>query len=164
LQKFQKRIALMTALVFLQVVLGAYMRHSGSGLAAGSGSQAAIFPMDTAHGVFSWWPSTLPAQWNVLHRYLGLLLGLLVCTTSFGLYQLGKQSNYKPFIHYAGFLTLLVWTQIGLGVASIWYFLNIPLITLHLGVGTLCFQVFWACFLSLYTQNHPLKDSAVSSS
>lgn len=75
-------LAIATALVYAQIVLGALVRHTLSSEAAGWGLANALVGLDYATGHHSLWPSAAPAQLNVLHRYLALLVGVLVVLTS----------------------------------------------------------------------------------
>ncbi len=124
-------------LFYLQLLLGAYMRHSGSGLAAGAGPDAAIRGIDLNSGTPSFWPSSAPAKLNMLHRYLALVLTGIVFWLGILLWKFG--THYPPARIYSMALILSVLAQVLLGILSIWYFLHITLITLHLAVGTLCF-------------------------
>lgn len=139
-------------LFYLQLLLGAYMRHSGSGLAAGAGPKAAIVGIDLNSGDPSFWPSSTPAKLNMLHRYLALVLTGVVFWLGIVLWNFG--TRFPPARIYSVALILSVLAQILLGILSIWYFLHITLITFHLGVGTLCFGLSvgaWMHFRFLHT-------------
>lgn len=111
-------------LVYLQLLLGAFIRHTGAGLACPD--------IPFCHG--DPWPS-YPSQWfHMLHRWLGLLVFLIALPLPF---ILKKRS--------ALLVPLLVLLQIGLGIASVETLLGLPAVTAHLGVGALL----WGVMVSL---------------
>lgn len=149
-------------LFYVQILLGAYMRHSGSGLAAGAGPNAAILGVDLNSGTSSFWPSSTPARLNMLHRYLALVLTGIVCWLGILLWKFG--TLFSPARFYSIALIFSVLAQVLIGVLSIWYFLHITLITLHLAFGTLCFGISVGAWMHLrflctpwnYHKNVPL--------
>jgi heme A synthase len=120
-------------LVYLQSVLGAFMRHTGAGL---------VCP-DIPFCYGSPWPVDKPAilLLHMAHRWLGVLAAVAVLAL--------------PFLSKAGrslFLSLmacaLVLLQIGLGAASVLTHLGVVAVTAHLGGAALL----WACLVSLQTR------------
>lgn len=140
-------------LFYLQLLLGAYMRHSGSGLSAGAGPKASILGVDLASGTHSFWPSTTPAKLNMLHRYVALFLTGIVCWLCLLFWKF--RSAFPPARIYAISLLFVVLAQVLVGVLSIWYFLHITLITLHLALGTLCFGISFGAWMHLRFLRNP---------
>jgi heme A synthase len=77
-------LAVTTTIVYVQIVLGALVRHSGSSEAGGWGLAGAIVPRQAGTGRFILWPAGAPwpldaqAEINVLHRYVALFVALVV--------------------------------------------------------------------------------------
>lgn len=143
----KKLVGITALLIYSQILLGAYMRHSGSGLSAGAGPKGAILAVDYQTGETTFWPSSQNAQWNMLHRYMGLVVAFFAVLSGIKLLALGTE--IPIFKKYGYLLIFSVLIQILLGVLSIWYFLHIVLVTLHLGVGTFCFAVILATYFHL---------------
>lgn len=113
-------------LVYLQSVLGAFMRHTGAGL---------VCP-DIPFCYGSPWPADKPAilLLHMAHRWLGVAVALAVLALPF----LIKEGRARFLSLLAG---LLVVVQIGLGVASVMTHLGVAAVTAHLGVAALLWAV-----------------------
>ncbi len=73
----RQMLLLSTTMLYLQILLGAFMRHSGDGVACGLGFQHSLLCFDTIKGQNTFWPATLPAQVHLFHRYFACLVFLL---------------------------------------------------------------------------------------
>jgi heme A synthase len=110
--------------VYLQIVLGAVVRHTGSGLACGS---EVILCQGAA------WPLGGPAQLVSLHRYAGVAVAILVAAAS----QAALRSGSLRARRAALLAPVLVVAQILLGAWTVWSLIAVPVVSLHLGVGAL---------------------------
>ncbi len=140
--RMARRILLITlAAVYLQIVLGAFVRHAGAWAAAGQGPRSALIGVDPNTGQHSLWPSNVWAQINVLHRYLALAVSLLVVFCSAALTGLlGRQTSPgRLALFWAP--PLLVLTQILVGMMMIITYFSTPLRTAHLAVAALMLAV-----------------------
>lgn len=111
-------------LVLAQASLGAYLRHSGSGLACPD------FPTCRGSLIPSLWDSATAT--NFTHRVLALAVlatTLVVCLVS----RLDRGLNAPASLVFA--LALLVALQIGVGAAVVLSGLSYPLTSLHLAVA-----------------------------
>lgn len=123
-KKTHPYIFFVTAMVYLQIILGAFIRHTEAGL---------ICPeLPLCYGFF--WPSSLTAanEFHMAHRIGGIIVALLV----FSLPLFVKDRLLSVLA------SLLVFVQIALGMASIWTLLMVPtVVTAHLGVAALLLAV-----------------------
>ena len=123
--------------IYVQIVLGALVRHTAAGLACGTD------PVLCA-GVLL--PSWAPGQLQMLHRVMALVVtGLVIVASS------RARRGLDPSQRFLRGLALsthgLVFVQVSLGVASVMTALDIPTVSAHMGVGVLLFMAFvllWA--------------------
>lgn len=130
---------LMIALVlcYCQIVLGAFVRHSGAFNAAGAGPQAAIIGYDYALGKATIWPGTGAGKVNMIHRMAALVVAgwiILACTRAWAITinRKLKVGGWKLIL-----APVLVCFQIAVGVGMIAMGFQIVMRTMHLTVGAL---------------------------
>ena len=121
-------------ILFLQIILGAVVRHAEAGMAIPT------FPL-TPEG------SLLPAHWNFqigihwLHRF-----GALVTTVALALF-LGKTLKVPPLRKELGkwvvCIAAILILQISLGAATIWTYKNPVMASSHMLVGALLLTTTW---------------------
>ncbi|HSA58153.1 MAG TPA: COX15/CtaA family protein [bacterium] len=113
-------------LVYLQSVLGAFMRHTGAGL---------VCP-DLPFCYGSPWPADKPAilLLHMAHRWLGVVVALAVLALPFLIH--GGRARFLSLL-----ACVLVVAQIGLGAASIMTHLGVAAVTAHLGGAALLWAV-----------------------
>jgi heme A synthase len=120
-----RAIALAAAVaVYLQIVLGALVRHTGSGLACGS-------EVLLCQGGL--WPLGGPAQLVTLHRFAGVAVGVLVIAASIVALRSGPLRARRAAL----LAPVLVVLQVLLGAWTVWSLISVPVVSLHLGVGAL---------------------------
>lgn len=122
-------IKLAATLVYLQSVLGAFMRHTGAGL---------VCP-DLPFCYGSPWPVDRPAilLLHMAHRWMGVLVGLVVLAI-----PMFVRADGRPWVKGLSWLApFLVVIQIALGAASVWTQLGVVSVTAHLGVAALLWMV-----------------------
>lgn len=113
-------------ILYVQLLLGAAVRHWGAGLAC--------VEVPFCGGI---WPVGAPflVQMQMAHRWLGILVGLGVMIH--GVY-VWKTRGFKNSLGYLALLSvLLVLAQITLGFLSVMTALELLPVTAHLGVGAL---------------------------
>jgi heme A synthase len=122
---------------YLQLLLGAFVRHTGSGLAC---KTSVILCEGQA------WPDFGPGQVQMLHRYWALVvLGLVIFATVKALPEIRR--NGRGFARALAIAAhALVVVQIALGVGSVLSFLELGAVTSHLAVGALL----WGDLFLLY--------------
>ncbi|MHB1844263.1 MAG: COX15/CtaA family protein [Deltaproteobacteria bacterium] len=130
--------AFTAAAVYLQLLLGALVRHTGSGLACNTSvllCGGSLWPTRSSGLV----GPVGAAQLVTVHRLFALLVAALVVTSALR----ARRGPARPFA-LAGLG--LVALQLGLGVFSVTSFLGIPIVTAHLATGALL----WADSLALF--------------
>ncbi|HUK66180.1 MAG TPA: COX15/CtaA family protein [Anaeromyxobacteraceae bacterium] len=133
-------VGLCVLLVYVQIVLGGFVRHTGAAMAC-----SARIPL--CDGVF--WPTGGPGQLNMLHRYLGLALAALVLLAAWRPAREALRNGHDFRATLALAAPLLVLVQIGLGLLTLATSVSIPVVTVHLATGALLLADLLALFLSL---------------
>jgi cytochrome c oxidase assembly protein subunit 15 len=130
--------------VYLQIVLGALVRHTGSGLACGS---EVILCQGAA------WPLGGPAQLVTLHRLAGVAVAVLVFAAALAAIRT-RLLRVRHAAHAAMFLVVL---QVLLGAWTVWSLVSVPVVSLHLGVGALLLADCLTLFLLLGPKPAPRR-------
>ena len=120
-------ILLATILIYLQIILGALVRHTGA--------SAACPDLPFCHGLL--WPQGLhpSTQLHMAHRWLGTLVLLVALSTAyFVLREAGEDRRLRFLAHN---MVLLVCLQVALGAASVWSQMSLAVVTAHLAGGAL---------------------------
>jgi heme A synthase len=123
---------------YLQIVLGALVRHTGSGLACGTD---VVLCAGTA------WPAAGPAQLVTLHRLSGILVAALVLVAA-----VAARSGPSRARASAGLAAVVVVTQVLLGAWTVWSQVSVPVVSLHLAGGALLLADTLLLFLLLGPQ------------
>lgn len=137
------------ALLYAQIILGAFMRHAGAGAACGLGPNSAFLCMDVASWGYKFWPSMHPSQLHMIHRYFGVVVFLVVSFFSVKTYHFFKgdkilrTASILPFI--------CVSAQVVFGIMTIWLNMSVLPTTLHLAGAALS-------LISLWKLNLMIKD------
>lgn len=118
--------------LYCQIVLGAFVRHTGSGLACGTSPVLCMTSL---------WPATGPAQLHMLHRFFALVVTALVVWSMLRL----RRETQGQVRNIALTAAVLVVVQVGLGVLSVATALQLHSVTTHQGVGAILF----ACYVAL---------------
>ncbi|QQR91580.1 MAG: heme A synthase [Myxococcales bacterium] len=121
--------ALAVLLIYLQMIVGALVRHTGSGMACGT---------DVILCDGQLWPAWAPARLHMLHRFTAVLVSLVVLISASNiLWSLKKQPKIKALQRFAWMQFALLALQITLGISNVKYALNLHSVSAHLSVGTL---------------------------
>jgi len=126
-------------LIYLQTLLGAFLRHSGAGASCGFGFENSFLCSE------GWFPIHGPAQLHVLHRYFAMIVGLFtlfVCGKSAKIFLKNNLSIFFPLA-----IALAVITQIILGIFTVTFNMAIFPTTLHLGFACLLIGFLWKEYL-----------------
>lgn len=147
----RRLVGMATVAVFMQIVLGGMVRHTGGGMACANEiplCQGQLWP-DTAH-------ATVKLQ--MLHRLFAIVVGTLAVTAAVRVYRAARGQVLVPRL--ALTIPFLVLMQITLGVLSVLSFLALVPVTAHLGVGALLLGNLWLLYLA--TQPLPSLQEAHS--
>jgi len=120
-------------LFYFQMILGAFMRHSGAGASCGLSYDNAIWCLDLMRGQ-TFWPTEIPARVHMTHRILAVVVGLFTIFTSVQVFKFLKGSSKRL---YSVLYIIVVLIQIGLGIVTIGTNIRPFPTTLHLGFAAL---------------------------
>ncbi len=126
--------------VYAQIVLGALVRHTGSGLACN-------VQIPLCNGTL--WPNGGPAQLHMAHRVLGVAVAALVLAASVPAMRAARAAGRRFPAVFAAAAPVLVVAQIALGFLTVTTFISVPVVTVHLALGALLLADALALFLSL---------------
>ncbi|GAB4024119.1 MAG: hypothetical protein Fur0010_27450 [Bdellovibrio sp.] len=134
-------------LVYTQILLGAFMRHSGAGTSCGVGYNQSLLCMDFKQGALSWWPSLGPAQLHMIHRYYGAFIGLFLIVGLIFVFNQLSSITFKRYKLQTMAALLVLISQIVLGVLTVGTHIAVLPTTLHLGFAALLLVLFWKLYL-----------------
>lgn len=124
--------------VYLQMILGAFVRHTGSGMACDANPFL-------CRGAL--WPAGGPGERQMLHRFVALVVAGLVIAATVRLLPELRSPGRGLARALAIACHALILLQLGLGAASVMSFLSPLAVTAHLGVGALLLGDLWLLFL-----------------
>lgn len=141
--------------VYLQIVLGGLVRHTGGGMAC-------LDELPLCQGRV-WDGLHASAKVQVAHRAAAVLVSILVIAVAVKLFRAARQSRYVRWLA-ASAVALLV-AQVTLGLLSVWSLLGLWQVTSHLGVGALLLANLWLLWLStraVGVATQPAEDGALA--
>jgi heme A synthase len=135
-------VGLAAAAVYLQIVLGALVRHTGAALACGT---------DLLLCEGRLWPAWGPAQLHMAHRLAGLAVAALVVAAGLRAWRAG--AGGPPLRRRLALAApLLVVAQVGLGLLTVASYVALPVVSLHLATGAALLADLLVLFLLLGPQ------------
>ncbi|NCN42643.1 heme A synthase [bacterium] len=153
--KILKFLATVTGLLFLQMLIGAAMRHTGAGAACGLGPEYSVLCLDAATGGTTWWPEQAQSQFHVIHRYLGILMVFFIVGATIPLIKWAKANGHKVIRILCVAAHVVVLLQVILGIMSVMSHLGPSAVTLHLTFAAALF----ALLISLNILSREAKNS-----
>lgn len=136
-------------LVLLQMLLGAWMRHEGQGIACGLGWSSSLSCFQTETWTQHWLPQEAGTKLHMFHRYFAWPVSGAVF---FLCRYLQKMRSSLPFASNGPCLWtpfFLVILQVVLGIVGIGMHFSPVLFMLHLAVATLLLMNLWWLFLKV---------------
>jgi heme A synthase len=142
------------AAVYLQILLGAFVRHTGSGLACG-------VDLPLCRGAL--WPAGGPAELQMAHRLLGVAVAALVIVASVRAAAAARvAARPTPHLRWLAWgASLLVVAQLGLGAATVLTGIHVAVVTAHFGAGAALLAAMVSLFL-LQARPAPVAALAVA--
>ena len=141
--------------VYLQIVLGAFMRHAGAGTACGVGYQNSLLCLNIESWQQTWWPIAAQAQLHMAHRYLAVVATIVSFIVLFQIVQFFRKSKFLPKQER---ISLIIWPfmamtvillQVVLGVLTVAFNISVVPTTAHLGGAALILAIMWNYYLKL---------------
>jgi protoheme IX farnesyltransferase len=141
-------VLLAICLLYLQILLGAFMRHAGAGATCGLGPENSLLCMDFEKSALTLWPSMAQAQLHMIHRIFAVVVFMVV-----SFYSISARNFFKGIssIRLMGLLPFIfISLQVLLGIASIFFRLSVLPTTLHLAGAALSIGTLWKLNLLTY--------------
>lgn len=140
-------ILLSLTLLYVQILLGAFMRHAGAGAACGLGSSSSLLCMDFEKQALTFWPGLAEAQLHMIHRLFAVVVFIFV---SFFSIQVRNFFKNLPKIRLAALLPFLfISFQVLIGILTVAFRLSVVPTTLHLAGAALSLGALWKLNLLL---------------
>ncbi len=139
--------------VYVQIVLGAFVRHTGSGLACN-------VQIPLCNGAL--WPSGGAAQLHMAHRILGVVVAALVIASAAAAMRAARAAGRGLPWALAAAAPALVLAQTAVGFLTVTTFISVPVVTVHLALGALLLADTLALFLTLGARGAPVDATSGS--
>lgn len=139
------------AIVYFQMLLGAFIRHSGLGGVCGVGSENSVRCLEQGTAALTWLPQSMEGALHMSHRFTGVLIALILALNAFSTLLLKVKESNKLSVILAAASLILVLLQIQMGMWTIAGGIRPLTTTLHLTVGTLLLLSLWNQYL--YSSN-----------
>lgn len=128
--------------LYIQMLLGASIRHGGAGVACGVGPEASLLCLDSATAQPTFWPTGLAAQAHTLHRYLAIFVAWRIFGAAWSTFKFSNKNFYTRWLKGLSLLScVLVISQIALGIMTISTGIGLINVTLHLVFAALLWFV-----------------------
>lgn len=120
-------------LLYLQIILGAFIRHMGLGTVCGLGYSHSILCKDLLL------PESLSQSIHMFHRLLGPVIGLCIIFSNILIVKIHKEK----FFILPSLSCLIIMMQVVLGIVTVGTALRPVITMLHLGGAALSLGLFW---------------------
>lgn len=135
-------------LVYLQILLGAFMRHSGAGASCGLGFSQSFLCLDVQGWIYTLWPSLPEARLHMAHRIFAFIAFFAVLIFCFKASLFFKNERKIKYLAIAPIIVLIL--QIFLGILTVALNISILPTTLHLALAALSLASLWKLNLILF--------------
>jgi len=158
----RQNVIICLVLLYAQIILGAFMRHSGAGISCGVGSRYIFKCLDLSNWQITWWPSLAQSQLHMFHRYFAIVVALMIFYTTISLIKYFSRIKFYSSTMILSFLPILfVLLQIILGILSINSHIGIYSTTLHLAVAAFLLANLWKLNLNLKSMEQKIFPEGV---
>lgn len=140
-------VVLSIAMLYSQILLGAFMRHAGVGAACGLGPKSALLCMDVSDWTTKLWPTFHQSQLHMVHRIYAVVVTIVVLLFSLKSFQFFKEHKRLRIISVLPVVAVLF--QVLIGVLAVYTSLDVVPTTLHLAGAALSLGFLWKLNLML---------------
>lgn len=133
--------------LYLQIILGAFMRHAGAGAACGVGPSSSLLCMNFETLVPTLWPSIPQSQLHMIHRIYAVVVFIVVSIFSIRVSHFFKGQKFFKLISLLPFI--FVSAQVLIGILAVAMRLTVIPLTLHLAGAALALAALWKLNLIL---------------
>ena len=163
-------VLLSGVVVYAQMMLGAFVRHSGAGASCGLGPSSWAQCLDVTVWKKMWWPISHPAEIHMTHRYFAIIATIAVIWSVVLLLKKiigfqkseGRSLLYSHKIVFFGFLAIIsVLAQVLFGVFTVYFNLAVFPTTMHLFFAAVLLVSIWKVYLLTddFEKAHGLQKS-----
>ena len=135
------------SLLFIQILLGAFMRHAGAGATCGLGPSNSLLCMDFEKMGLTFWPSMPEAQLHIIHRLFAIVVFIFISFFSIRIRHFFKGVSLIRFISLLPFVFISF--QVFIGILTVAMRLSVIPTTLHLAGAALSLGTLWKLNLLL---------------
>lgn len=132
----KKGLKIVLGVYFLQLIIGAAIRHGGASSACGLGWENSVLCLDPVTDRVSFWPELLASKVHWIHRFLGILLIFLLVLKTVPWIKWGRKAQMKWVRLHCVAIHSCVTLQVVLGVITVATGISLWPVTLHLSVAT----------------------------
>ncbi|MGZ3788477.1 MAG: heme o synthase [Bacteriovorax sp.] len=140
-------VVLSLAMLYLQILLGAFMRHAGAGAACGIGPNNSLLCRDFETLGLTAWPNLAQAQLHMVHRMFAVVVFFIVSFFSV------RSANFFKEVKKIRVTSLLpfffISFQVFIGIITLAFNLTVVPLTLHLAGAALSLGALWKLNLLL---------------
>jgi len=141
-------VGLGVALVYVQILLGALVRHTGAGRVCGT---------DFLLCGGAAWPEFHPAQMHMIHRFFGYAVFVFVILVSVAALRQARRHGRRLTRFAALAAPSVALLQVILGMLTVATGVGVPAATAHLGGGALLLATMLVTFLSMGPEREALQ-------
>ncbi len=140
-------ILLSLTLLYIQILLGAFMRHAGAGAACGLGSNSSLLCMNFESQSLTFWPIIPQAQLHMVHRMFAVLVFCVISIFSIRTRHFFKGLKLVRIVSSLPFIFISF--QVLIGILTVALHLSVVPTTLHLAGAALSLASLWKLNLLL---------------
>jgi len=144
-EKVFRILSLATVLLYLQILIGAAVRHTGAGAACGLGLQYSVLCMEAESGGLTFWPSQIQSQFHIFHRYFGIVMVFIIAAATVPLMKWARLNGVASVRKIAAASHGIVLLQVVLGIVTVATHIGPHGVTAHLLFAALL----WADLVTL---------------
>lgn len=140
-------VILAFSLLYIQILLGAFMRHAGAGAACGLGPANSLLCMDFEKLGLTGWPTIAQSQLHMVHRLFAIIVFVFVSYFSLRVRIFFKGVKSIQLVSFLSFIFISF--QVFIGIMTVALRLSVIPTTLHLAGAALSLAALWKLNLLL---------------
>lgn len=149
MERIQRHLTLGLVLLFVQLIVGALIRHTGFATACGLGRESSVLCRDIVSNEIVLIPDYFEGIVHVFHRYLGYALVFVLVGLTLPVLRLAKSIGRHDLRRYVVAVHALVLIQVILGVMTVATLIGVGAVTFHL-LGA---ALLWAALVTIYVRS-----------
>ena len=162
---YRDGIHIVLFLIFIQVIFGGILRHTGAGLSCGTSVDQGILCQPVGTSQWTLWPSLASARFHMVHRLMAYVTGFAVFWQMARMLRIGsafsreKLPQGKTIVQLALALMITIGLQVVVGYQAVRNGLALIPTTLHLALGVVALAIPWWMSLELKSLEDKISPS-----